>query len=109
WTREEVTAYFASLFRGRLKRTPDYVWTSLVSRCVDLYPGEVYADIEPAYADDLVERFTIAWADVEDAYAMSKQAALDRLADRYHLITDTVAEISWWACFRTEGQRRSAA
>jgi hypothetical protein len=29
-TRKEVMVYFASLFRGRLEREPDYLWTSLV-------------------------------------------------------------------------------
>jgi hypothetical protein len=47
-TREEVMDYFARLFRGRLRRVPDYIWTSLVSRSVDVYPGEVCGDIEQA-------------------------------------------------------------
>ena len=84
---------------------PDYIWTSLVTRCVDLYPGEVYADMEQAYADDLVETFMIAREDVEEAYAMGKQAALERLADRYHLITGTVAEMSWRACVEKEAKK----
>ena len=106
-TRQEVMDYFASLFRGRLERKPDYVWTSLVSRCVDLYPGEVYADIQQAYADDLIEGFVIRWEGVEEAYAMGREAALEDLVDshRYHLITDTVAELSSWACFNKEPKR----
>jgi len=80
-TRQEVMDYFASLFRGRLERKPDYVWTSLVSRCVDLYPGEVYADIQQAYADDLIEGFVIRWEGVEEAYAMGREAALEDLVN----------------------------
>ena len=108
-TRQEVMDYFASLFRDRLERKPDYVWTSLVSRCVDLYPGEVYADIQQAYADDLIEGFVIRWEGVEEAYAMGKEAALEDLVNsrRYHLITDTVAELSSWACFNKEPKRSS--
>jgi len=63
-TREEVMAYFASLFRGRLERQPEYIWTSLVSRCLSLYPEEVSNDIRQAYADELVESFVV-WGDVE--------------------------------------------
>jgi hypothetical protein len=69
---------------------------------VDLYPGEVYADIEQAYADDLIEPFMISWEDVQEAYAECKEVALGRLRERYYLIADTVAELSWWACFTKE-------
>jgi len=104
-TREEVMDYFASRFRGRLQREPDCIRTALVCRCVDLYPGEVHADSEQAYSDGLVEPFMIAWEAVQEAYAMGKQAALARLADSYHPIDDTVAEMSWWACFGKEARK----
>lgn len=104
-TREEVMDYFARLFRGRLRRARAYIYTSLVSRSVDLYPGEVYGDIEQAYADDLVESFMCRWEDLQEAHAMSKQAALERLTGRYHLITDTVAAMSSWACFEKEAKK----
>jgi hypothetical protein len=102
-TREEVMAYFASLFRGRLEREPDYIWTSLASRCVELYPEEVYADIRQAYADGLVEDFFTKWEHVEEVYAMGKQAAMARLASRDPFI-DTVTEISQWPCFERQAQ-----
>jgi len=47
--------YFKALFRGKLEREFSFVWAYLVSRCCALYPEEVMADIEQAYADDLVD------------------------------------------------------
>ncbi|NLW91411.1 MAG: DUF1186 domain-containing protein, partial [Syntrophomonadaceae bacterium] len=38
--RDEVVAYFQSLFRGGLKREPSVVWDDLVCHSTDLYPEE---------------------------------------------------------------------
>ena len=100
-TREEVMDYFASLFHGRLAREPDYVWYALARRSVDLYPGEVYREITQAFEEGLIEPFMFCQQDVEDAYALGREEALSRLPGNpdYRLITDTVTEMEWWACF----------
>lgn len=55
-TREEVMAYFQSLFNGGLEREFSYVWASLVSKCCRIYPGEVEEDIGRAFADGCQRR-----------------------------------------------------
>jgi hypothetical protein len=89
-SREEVLAYYQSLLRDRLRREPALVWDCVVSCCTDLYPDEVYADIQQAYADNLVEEGLIDLEDVEATLTEGKETALSRLQQRqFRLITDT--------------------
>lgn len=106
--REDVMAYFQSLFRGKLERTFSHVWNGLVEESTRLYPEEVYEDIKQAYKDELVEPFFIHLKDVEEVLAQDKEKVLQDLRNdpRYHLITDTISEMECWACFRTPEQER---
>jgi hypothetical protein len=104
-TREETIAYFQSLFREKLARDDfSFVWNGLVSASTDLYPEELYEDIKQAYADDLVETFWIRLEDVEKTLESDKEQVLEELRNnrRYSLITDTVSDMEWWACFQPE-------
>jgi hypothetical protein len=69
---------------------------------IDLYPEELYEDIKQAYADDLIETFWIRLEDVQETLESDKEQVLDELRTnpRYRLITDTVREMEWWACFQ---------
>jgi len=100
-SRDEVMAYFQSLFRGKLEREYSFTWDSLVVACIDLYPEEVYEDIRQAYADDLVEIFWVRFEDVERTYELGKDKALESLLNnqRNLLINDTIEELQYWACF----------
>ena len=99
--REEVLAYYQSLLRDRLRREPALVWDCVVSCCTDLYPAEVYADIQQAYADNLVEEGLIELEDIEATLAEGKATALSRLQQRqFRLITDTIGELEQWAGFK---------
>jgi hypothetical protein len=101
-SRDEVIAYFQSLFRKKLAREFSFVWNSLVSCSIDLYPNEVYEDIEQCYREDLVESFFVSMEDVEESLALGKGAALENLKKNRHytLITDAVKDMEWWACFK---------
>jgi len=101
-SRDEVMAYFKSLFHGKLEREFSLAWGSLVSNCCDLYPGEVMPEIEQAYADDLADGTFISPRDVERVLAAGKEAALAKLAKdrRQHFIEDTIKELEGWAAFR---------
>jgi hypothetical protein len=102
-TREETIAYFQSLFRGKLSRDDfSFVWNGLVSASTALYPEELYEDIKQAYADDLIETFWIRLEDVEETLEIGKEQVLEEFRNnrRYSLITDTVSEMEWWACFQ---------
>jgi len=97
-SRNEVIDYFKSLFRHKLLREYSLVWDSLVSCSLDLYPGEVYADIKQSYQDDLVEPFFVSMEDVEKSLALGKEATLADLSRNRHytLVTDAIRDMEWW-------------
>ncbi|MGD9029053.1 MAG: DUF1186 domain-containing protein [Anaerolineae bacterium] len=99
--REEIIAYFRSLFRGGLERTYSFVWASLVSESTSLYPEELLPDIRRAFADGLVDEGYIDLAWIEEILAQGQEAALAYLREsrRYQLIDDTIREMEGWACF----------
>jgi hypothetical protein len=103
-SREEVLVYFQRLFRDTLVREPSHVWHGLVFASTDLYPEEVYEDIKHAYEDDLVEPFFMQLEEVEKTLSYGKESVLNDLQKNrsYSLITDTISEMEWWACFRLQ-------
>ncbi len=101
-SRDEVMAYFKSLFHGKLRREPDYIWDILVWHCSDLYPGEVMPEIEQAFADGLVDPFTIDMEGVQKRLTAGKDATLARLMKnpRAVYVRDAAEELAHWVCFR---------
>jgi hypothetical protein len=104
--RASVVAYFRSLFNGTLERETDFLWTSLVVVCCDLYPEELLPDIERAFDAGLVDTIFVGRDDVARVMSEGKEQAL-RVADRKGPIEDTLSEMRWWACFR-EDDRKAA-
>lgn len=103
--REEVIEYYKSLFHSA-GREPSLFWDVLVSCCADLYPEEVYEEIEEAFAEGLIDEQFIDLKLVDESLALGKEKALAELQKRgYGLIEDTIAEMEKWACFR-QPQRR---
>ncbi len=107
-TREEIIAYFQYLFREGLERDYSFAWAALVSVSSDLYPEELMADIEHAFAVDLVdEMFTdLAW--IRKCMAPGKEQVLAKLKadERQTFIEDTITNLEWWACFQPPKPRR---
>jgi hypothetical protein len=103
-SRDEVVAYFRGLFRT-LDRTPSVAWSSLACRCADLYPEEVKDDLRMAFEGDLIESFYIGWESIEDALTAGREAAMNKLKERYRLIDDVEKEIGWWACFEENNRK----
>jgi hypothetical protein len=96
-----VLACYQSLLRQKLRREPAFVWGALVACCSDLYPAEGYADIQQAYAEELVDEAIIGLDDVEATLALDKETVLKRLQHRhYQLITDAIGEFEQWAGFQ---------
>jgi hypothetical protein len=102
--REEIVDYFAGLFRGKLVREWSHVWDALAGCATHIYPAELFDDIERAYAEELVDPGYMGFDEVEHDLAEGKDRILSKLADNPHrrLVDDTVAEMSWWACFRED-------
>lgn len=105
--REEVLAYYKSLFGGILTREPSWVWNSLVSCCVDLYPQELYEDIKQVFEEGLIDPFFIGFEDVEDRLKLGKDKTLAKLKSEYTLIDNTIEELKWWACFKQPKEQLS--
>ena len=109
-SRDEILGYFAELYRGKLERKWAQVWDALVSSSCELYPGELMPDIQKAFEDDLVDKGYIGMEDVRRDLALGKEAAFARLRENPHhrVIQDTVAEMSWWACFQAEPKGKAS-
>lgn len=108
-SRDEVMAYFKSLFHGRLERESNFIWSSLVSNCRDLYPDELMPEIEQAFADGLADPMFIGMSSFRRALAAGKEAALANLASdpRQHFIEDTIRELEGWAAFPDQETKAS--
>ena len=106
-TDEEISAYFARLFKGALEREYSHAWSYLVDAAARLSPEEMMPDLEQAYADGLINHFYISPAEAKKLIKMSaqeKQAALE--ADEgLSLVNDVIGEMESWACFRPRSNR----
>jgi hypothetical protein len=102
-TRDELLAYYQSLFREGLEQENSHVWDSLVSYCSDLYPEELIEYIREAYGKRLVNPGYISLKNVEETLKRSKDAVLKELYSRqeHSYIEDVITEIGWWACFNS--------
>ena len=104
-SRDDIIAYMQRLYQGGLAREVSFVWSGLVSTSNDLYPEALYDDIKHAYDEELIEPGFIGLDDIDETLQRGKERVLDALHhhQRYSLITDTIAEMEWWACFHPEG------
>ncbi len=101
-TRDEVAAYFGSLYKGALERKPSFVWDALVSASLDLHAAEHAADIEQAYSDGLADPEFLALKDVKEELAHATGDPLEAMAENpyFTMVNDVVKEMNGWACFR---------
>src|SRR5215470_130701 len=104
-SRDDIVAYVQRLFQGGLAREVSFVWYGVVSASHDLYPEELYDDMKHAYDEELIEPGFIGLDDIDETLQRGKERVLDALHHnkRYSLITDTITEMEWWACFHPEG------
>jgi hypothetical protein len=102
--RDDIIAYVQGLFQGKIARSVPFVWSGLVSASNDLYPEELYDDIKHAFAEELVETGFIGLDDIDETLKRGKERVFDELHhnQRYSLITDTITEMEWWACFHPQ-------
>lgn len=102
--REDVLDYFGSLFRGKLKREPSFLWGSLVSDALDLYPDTIRDEVEQALAEGLDCERVCGQESVEQTFRKGRQRVLAELErnERYQLLSDAVSRMEWWACFNSD-------
>lgn len=100
-TRDEVVAYYAELFHGRLVHASTLVWGGLVSCCTDLRATELSDEIHEVFGTGVIDAQDIGLRCVEKELARGPEVALAELArSRYRLIDDTIAELQHWVCFQ---------
>jgi hypothetical protein len=100
-SRDEVMAYFKSLFEGRLERSYSHAWNSLVACAVRLHPGEVSDHITMAFEEGLVDPGFISPRNVENALKTDKESVLaDLPLIEGGCIGNVVDELASWACFK---------
>jgi hypothetical protein len=99
--REEVIAYFQSLFRGKLRREPSHAWSALVNCSADLHPAELLDDIKQAFEDHLVDESFVDLPWIEEMLERDREQVLKNLREdkRYGLIDNVISEMQGWACF----------
>ncbi len=102
--RDEIVAYFRSLYRGGLEKQESFVWSALVSESSKLYPEELMPEIEKAFADDLVDTSFIDLPWIERILNRGQAATLKALQENQHyrLINDTVEALESWLFFHEE-------
>jgi len=102
--REELVAYL----RDQLTNNPreeDEFWSTLICTAMEIYPEELLDEIESAFADDLADPDMVRPNNVQSRLSIGKEATLQAMKEKYHFIRDTIAEMEWWACFRSEQDR----
>lgn len=100
-SRDEVIAYFRELFTAKLERTEGQVWNSLAVETIRLYPEELQAELNLAFADGFIDESVIGQKAIKTALVAKQEAHLAELHKNRHytLITDTIDEMEWWAAF----------
>ena len=94
--RDEIIAYFKTLFEYKLERFPSFVWDNLVAVCCDLHPFELHEEILEAFKEGLIDRSFICPEDVQRIFSKQKEEHLFSLFQRAELIEDTVTEMEKW-------------
>ncbi len=109
--RAEIIGYFKDLLGGGLEREHTFAWDALVTCCGYLHPEETYQEIRRAYAEGLVDPSYVGLEDVERAMKRNKDRSVDFLKStgRFGLIEDTIASMEWWACFRSDSEKKRSA
>lgn len=100
FSREFVLEYFKQLMTDKLTESSYYFNSEIVSCSNDLYPEEVYPEIERLYDEDMLDPGMIDLDSVKETLAKSKEMAIQSYRYRYELLTDTIKEMEYWGCFQ---------
>lgn len=103
-SREFAMDYFKQIMNGKLTDTNYYLNAEIVCCCDDLYPEEVYADIQRLYEEQVIETFVIRMNDIDKTLKKTKNEILQRNQKDYkfQFMTDAIEELQRWACFHQD-------
>ncbi len=103
--KTSMVEYFTELYRGRLKRDYNFVWTSLVQATARLGCDDLYDDARRAIQDDLVDEFHYRCTQFEED--LQKYTTWPQTNEQDLLINDTVAELQDWYTFKPQEEKQS--
>lgn len=96
-TRDEVVAYFKTLFHGAIEREPSFLWSALVHLCVEIHPDGLRDEIDAAFGDRLVDETVVTPTAVEGEAAHDMADTLEALEwERYYMVDDAIEEMRKW-------------
>lgn len=93
---DEIVEYMTNLFTHPSFADDEQI-THLITVCCDFLPLRFYDKILQAFQDERVDTFVIDMTDIKRRLSHDKPKYI---ADYYTYITDTVAEMEYWHCFR---------
>jgi hypothetical protein len=96
--RSSIISYFEELFKGKLKKKPSFVWNHLAISIVNIYPEELFEEIDKAYKDGLIDREFIPLEQVEEALESEKEEVLNWLKtnSNYSPLEDPISILNSW-------------
>jgi len=99
-SREYIVEYFLYLFNEGLEKDDNFLWTSLVSCCCDIYPEEFLEKIKNCFDQQLVDLMVIEYEEVLECIDHGKDNVLFEHATAYGgPVSDTVSILQKWAYF----------
>ncbi|MGD8975400.1 MAG: DUF1186 domain-containing protein [Desulfobacterales bacterium] len=103
-SREEVLAFYGSLFSGQEADNGSELWGLLACLVYELYPKELMDTISRAFEDGLINPGMIDYQSFERALRRDKNSHLEDLRkDFKRRSLDNIHDsMSWWACFNPE-------
>ena len=97
----QALAYLRDRFTLNPRKANEF-WGTLIYAALDIYPEELLPEIESAFVDDLVDPDMVRPNSVQRQLSKGREATLQAMKEKYHFIRDTIAEMEWRACFRSE-------
>ncbi|AIQ67010.1 DUF1186 domain-containing protein [Paenibacillus graminis] len=102
--RETAVGYVKELLTSKRDDYDYYFNAEMVCTAVDLYPEEVYAEIEKLYEEEALDPYVILLDEVQATLQMSQAVAMQHKHEQvsYQYINDIHAEMEKWVCFQPE-------
>lgn len=100
--REDAVSYYRSLFQGKLERTPNFTWCSLVMCVTNMPAPELIEEARRAVEEGLAEEL---FFDREAFDRRMMKSNSNSREDRHDIITDAIEEMEWWAAFDPKESR----
>ena len=107
--REHFLGYLSELFSGnRIRRRHNALWDELVAVCLDLGLVGLRTEVARAFDGGLIDPLMVRRDEAMRDLAQATGEMRPGRRQRYSFISDTIAEMEWWACFRpSEGRLRA--